>query len=102
MAGTSFQDLIAGDVPVLVDVFADWCGPCKAMAPELQSLAHSVGDKAKILKVNLDRNQALAQAYNIRSVPTLMIFKEGELVWKASGYHTQGQMQQALMPFMRN
>lgn len=100
MAGTSFKDLVAGDVPVLVDVFADWCGPCKAMAPELQALSSSVGDQAKILKVNIDRNQPLAQAYGIRSVPTLMIFKQGEVVWKAAGYHSEAQMKQALAPFM--
>lgn len=100
MAGTSFKDLVAGDVPVLVDVFADWCGPCKAMVPELQSLSSSVGEKAKILKVNIDRNQPLAQAYGIRSVPTLMIFKQGKMVWKAAGYHSEAQMKQALAPFM--
>jgi thioredoxin 1 len=100
MAGTSFKDLVAGDVPVLVDVFADWCGPCKAMGPELQALSSSVGEQAKILKVNIDRNQPLAQAYGIRSVPTLMIFKQGEMVWKAAGYHSEAQMKQALAPFM--
>ena len=100
MAGTSFKDLVAGDVPVLVDVFADWCGPCKAMAPELQALSSSVGDQAKILKVNIDRNQPLAQAYGIRSVPTLLIFKQGVMVWKAAGYHSEAQMKQALAPFM--
>jgi thioredoxin 1 len=84
MAVTSFKALVAGDVPVLVDVFADWCGPCKAIAPELLALSPSVGDQAKILKVNIDRIQLLAQAHGIRSVPTLMIFKQGEMVWKAA------------------
>lgn len=96
----SFKELVNGDVPVLVDVYADWCGPCQAMAPELQKLTAGVEGRAKVLKVNLDRNQPLAEAYGIRSVPTLMIFKEGKMVWKQSGFQTAQQMQAALTPFM--
>ncbi len=97
----SFKEIINGKTPVLVDVYADWCGPCQAMAPELQKLSESMGETAKVLKVNLDSNQPLAQAYGIRSVPTLMIFKAGKMHWKASGFHTKEQMQQALQPFLR-
>lgn len=96
----SFKELVSGDVPVLVDVYADWCGPCQAMGPELQKLTAGVEGRAKVLKVNLDRNQPLAEAYGIRSVPTLMIFKEGKMVWKQSGFQTAQQMQAALTPFM--
>ena len=96
----SFKELVSGDVPVLVDVYADWCGPCQAMGPELQKLTDGVEGRAKVLKVNLDRNQPLAEAYGIRSVPTLMIFKEGKMVWKQSGFQTAQQMQAALTPFM--
>jgi len=70
------------------------------MGPELEKLSASMGDAAKVLKVNLDRNQPLAEAYGIRSVPTLMIFKEGKMLWKASGFHSKDQMQQALQPFL--
>jgi thioredoxin 1 len=96
----SFKELVNGVTPVLVDVYADWCGPCQAMGPELEKLSASMGDTAKVLKVNLDRNQPLAEAYGIRSVPTLMIFKEGKMLWKASGFHSKDQMQQALQPFL--
>ena len=96
----SFKELVNGDVPVLVDVYADWCGPCQAMGPELEKLTASVDGQAKVLKVNLDRNQPLAEAFGIRSVPTLMIFKEGKMVWKQSGFQTATQMEAALKPFI--
>ena len=96
----SFKELVNGDVPVLVDVYADWCGPCQAMGPELEKLTTSVAGEAKVLKVNLDRNQPLAEAFGIRSVPTLMIFKEGKMVWKQSGFQTAVQMESALKPFI--
>ena len=96
----SFKELVNGDVPVLVDVYADWCGPCQAMGPELEKLTANVDGKAKVLKVNLDRNQTLAEAYGIRSVPTLMIFKAGKLVWRQSGFQTAMQMEAALKPFV--
>lgn len=96
----SFTELIQGEVPVLVDVYADWCGPCQAMGPELQKLSRAVGETAKVLKVNIDHNQPLAEAYGIRSVPTLMIFKEGKMVWKQSGFQTAQQMETALSDFM--
>ena len=67
------------DLPLVADFWAPWCGPCQAMAPELQKLSESMGETAKVLKVNLDSNQPLAQAYGIRSVPTLMIFKAGKM-----------------------
>lgn len=81
-----FADIIKGDTPVLVDFFATWCGPCKMMHPELEKLNGMVGDKARILTVDIDKNQRLAAEYNVRSVPTLMIFKGGELKWRTSGY----------------
>jgi len=96
----SFKELVNGEVPVLVDVYADWCGPCQAMGPELEKLTANVDGKAKVLKVNLDLNQPLAEAYGIRSVPTLMIFKGGKLVWKQSGFQTAMQMEAALKPFV--
>lgn len=81
----SFQDIIAGEKPVLIDFFATWCGPCQYQAPILDDVAKSVGEKARIIKIDVDKNQALAAKYQVRGVPTLMIFKSGEVKWKSSG-----------------
>ena len=81
----SFNDIIQSDRPVLVDFFATWCGPCKYQGPILEELATAIGDEARIIKIDIDRNQAVAAKYNVRSVPTLMIFKNGEVLWKEAG-----------------
>jgi thioredoxin 1 len=81
----SFNDIIQGDKPVLVDFFATWCGPCKYQGPILEELATAIGDEARIIKIDIDRNQSVAAKYNVRSVPTLMIFKNGEVLWKEAG-----------------
>ena len=81
----NFEKIINSSTPTLVDFYAEWCGPCKMMSPLLEQVSSTLGDSAKILKVDIDKNQSFAASYGIRSVPTLMIFKEGKVVWRQSG-----------------
>jgi len=82
---SKFSELINGDKPVLVDFHADWCGPCKVLGPIIKEVASEVGDKVKILKVDVDKNQAASIKYGIKGVPTMILFKKGEIVWRQSG-----------------
>ena len=81
----AFQELIQSDKPVLVDFYADWCGPCKVMAPVIQEVARTVEGKARVVKVNVDKNTEAAQAYGISGIPTFIVFKNGKTVWRHSG-----------------
>jgi thioredoxin 1 len=96
----NFEQLISGDKPVLVDFFATWCGPCKMMHPILEELKQSIGDRATIIKIDVDEAQDVAVQYGVRAVPTLAIFKKGELVWREAGVHSAQQLIQALQQFM--
>lgn len=80
-----FQALLQSGKPVLVDFYADWCGPCKMMAPILEQVKHVVGDKASIIKIDVDRNPQAAAGFQIQGVPTLILFKDGKAVWRQSG-----------------
>ena len=83
----NFNDIINGDKLTLVDFFATWCGPCQMQIPVLTELKKAIGEKATILKIDVDKNEELASLYRVMSVPTLILFKSGEAVWRESGYH---------------
>ena len=80
-----FNTIINSDTPTLVDFFATWCGPCKTMSPIVEETKNLLSDKAKVLKVNVDNNREVSMKYNIRSIPTMVIFKNGEIVWRKPG-----------------
>ena len=92
MSKTSFKDIINSEKPVLIDFYADWCGPCKAMSPIINDLKSEMGDHARILKIDVDRNQELSQKLGIQSIPTVMIFQNGELKWRAMGVQSLSTM----------
>jgi thioredoxin 1 len=92
----TFGDIIKGDKPVLVDFYADWCGPCKMMAPVLTELKSRMKDELTILKIDVDKNPQAANAYQVQGVPTLILFKNGQVKWRQSGLVNANQLQQVL------
>lgn len=94
-----FDDIIKSEKPVLVDFFATWCGPCQMMHPILEELHQKIGEKARIITIDIDKNEELASVYNVRSVPTLMIFQNGEMKWRGVGVHQVGQLEAELEKF---
>lgn len=82
---SSFNNIIDSETPVLVDFHADWCGPCKMLAPILKQVKDEMGNALKIVKIDVDKNQSLASTYQVRGVPTMLLFKNGKQVWRESG-----------------
>ena len=95
-----FQKLIQENKPTLVDFFATWCGPCRIQGPILEDVKKRVGDEANIIKVDIDRNQELAARYRVQSVPTLILFKNGEPVWRTVGLQQQNLLVDKLKEHM--
>lgn len=92
----TFQQLIEGEKPVLVDFFATWCGPCKTMQPILEDTSRQLGEKVKIVKVDVDKNPAAASKFQVRGVPTLILFQKGKILWRQSGVVPVHQLVQIL------
>lgn len=99
MATASFSELINSDTPTLLDFHAEWCGPCKMMKPVLEELKSILGDRVRIIQIDVDRNQKLAEMFQIRGVPTFAIFKNGELKWMQPGMQQLGQLKNLVEQF---
>ena len=96
----SFEGHIKGSIPVVVDFFAEWCGPCKLMGPILHEVKEKVGERATVLKLDIDKSPYYSELYNIRSVPTLIIFKNGSVLWRKSGVASSHEILEHLNSYL--
>lgn len=97
----NFKEIIQSDQPVLVDFFAEWCGPCKMMKPVLEDVARRLEGKARILKIDVDKNPKAAAQYKIQGVPTLMVFQNGQIKWRQSGYVNAPELQKVIEKYIQ-
>ncbi len=95
----SFQELVNSEKPVLVDFSAEWCGPCKMLAPILKEVKDEIGERASIIKIDVDKNPVVAGAYQIQAVPTLILFKKGEVLWRKSGVLSKQELVSVIRQF---
>lgn len=91
-----FSDIIRSSTPVFVDFYATWCGPCQTMMPIIDAIKNEYGNKLRVLKVDVDKNLDASQKYKVRSVPTLILFKNGEILWRGSGMHSKSDLKKIL------
>ncbi|CAK7034860.1 MAG: Thioredoxin-like protein [Parabacteroides sp.] len=96
----TFNDIIHGDKPVLVDFFATWCGPCKVLSPTVEAVGKELIGQIRVLKIDVDKNEALSAQYRIQAVPTLIVFKKGEILWRTSGVMDKNALIQQLKKFI--
>jgi thioredoxin 1 len=96
----TFRDLIQGEKPVLVDFYATWCGPCQVLQPTLQEVSKKLDGRVKVIKVDVDKNPLAAQTYQVRGVPTLILFNKGKQLWRQSGVLSASQLLNALQPHL--
>lgn len=89
---SKFNDLINSDTPVLVDFYATWCGPCQMLMPVLKQVKDNMGERVKILKIDVDKNQELASQFQVRGVPTMLLFQNGKQIWRQSGVLTKDEI----------
>ena len=93
---TSFQDRITSATPTVIDFFATWCGPCRMVTPILEDLKSDLGENVRVYKIDVDQNQSLAAQYNVRSIPTIMIFKDGKMQWRESGVQSKATLKNVI------
>ena len=96
----TFNDIIQGDKPVLIDFFAEWCGPCKLMKPILSELRQKMGDKIRILKIDVDKSPVVSSAFDIQSVPTLMFIRNKNILWRQAGVMQANQLENIINQFL--
>ena len=97
---STFSEIIKSDTPTLIDFHAQWCGPCKSMAPVLDQLKNGLGSKVRILKIDVDKNQSVAAKFQVRGVPTFVLYKGGELRWRPSGYMDFNTLKSKIEPYV--
>ncbi len=100
MAKSSFSDLINSDRPLLIDFYAEWCGPCKQFAPIIDDLKDDMGDTVRVIKIDVDKNQSLSQKLKVMSIPTVMIYQNGERKYEGKGMHTKEDLKQKLQALL--